>query len=92
MLALAKKKGIPLKESDFIQHPNWPQGPTLKMGKNGRCRFLQHSTGLCRIYAARPGSCRRFPHEAFPGCLLNDAETSEKHPVPVGPGVPRELK
>ena len=36
-----------------------------------RCPMLHPDTFACRIYADRPGRCRRFPERKTPGCAIS---------------------
>ena len=36
-----------------------------------RCPMLHPETFACRIYADRPGRCRRFPERKTPGCAIS---------------------
>jgi len=36
-----------------------------------RCPMLRPDTFACRIYADRPGRCRRFPERKTPGCAIS---------------------
>ena len=35
------------------------------------CPMLDRDTFACRIYANRPGRCRRFPQSKTPGCAIS---------------------
>lgn len=89
MLRLASKKKLPA--PTYRQATIDRFGPLyeISMGAMGRCVFLQHSTGLCRIYAARPNCCRVFPHQPFRGCLVWPDDGTARFEV--GPGEPREV-
>jgi Fe-S-cluster containining protein len=67
-------------------NPQVPDQVFMEMGPKGRCVFLDHASGKCRVYRDRPGACRRFPHHPVKGCLLNPG--TEGQGVE-GNGVPR---
>lgn len=89
MQRLAEKKG--LQAPTFRQVAVDQHGALfeISMGRMGRCVFLQHSTGLCRIYAARPNCCRVFPHQPFRGCLVWPDDGTARYEVTNGE--PREV-
>jgi len=69
-------KRVGYKEEDFVE--NFPIGNYIKE-KKGWCMFLKRGKrAFCKIYKARPETCRLYPSELINGSCKPEKLASDK--------------